>query len=99
MERIFPSRGPALAPRADQTRDGESPMPTIRTFLTATAFAAALGATAVYAQTAPAPAAPPPAPTAAAPAKPTKAERTAKSKECSAQADTKGLHGKARKKF
>ena len=26
-------------------------------------------------------------------------ERTAKSKECSAQADAKGLHGKERKKF
>jgi hypothetical protein len=26
-------------------------------------------------------------------------EKTAKSKECSAQADAKGLHGKARKKF
>jgi hypothetical protein len=26
-------------------------------------------------------------------------ERTAKSKECSAQADQKGLHGKARKRF
>lgn len=28
-----------------------------------------------------------------------KAERTAKSKDCSMQADQQGLHGKARKKF
>lgn len=34
----------------------------------------------------------------AAPKKPP-AERSAKSKECSAEADTKGLHGKARKRF
>lgn len=43
--------------------------------------------------------------TAAAPAAPTakaspsKADRVAKSKECSAEADKQGLHGKARKKF
>ena|SRR5665647_438444 len=37
------------------------------------------------------------APAKAAPA--TKAEHTAKSLECSKQADTKGLHGKERKKF
>jgi|GEM_PF-3458954 len=36
---------------------------------------------------------------AGAKAKPTKAERSAKSKECSAQADAKKLHGKERKKF
>lgn len=35
----------------------------------------------------------------AAPAKPSKVERTAKSKECSQQADAQNLHGKARKKF
>ena len=34
----------------------------------------------------------------AAPKKPP-AERSAKSKECSAEADTQGLHGKARKRF
>ena len=34
----------------------------------------------------------------ATPKKPA-AERSAKSKECSAEADTKGLHGKARKHF
>ena len=42
------------------------------------------------------PAAPPPAATThAAP----KADRTAKSKDCSMQADKEGLHGKARKAF
>lgn len=45
------------------------------------------------------PATPSQPPTAAAPIKHSKADRTAKSKECSAQADQKGLHGKARKKF
>lgn len=34
----------------------------------------------------------------ATPKKPA-AERSAKSKECSAEADTKGLHGKPRKRF
>ncbi|MDE2361985.1 MAG: phosphate starvation-inducible protein PsiF [Hyphomicrobiales bacterium] len=53
-----------------------------------------------------APAAKPAAPTAAAPtttapaATPMKGkERTAKSMECSKQADSQGLHGKPRKKF
>lgn len=41
-----------------------------------------------------------PARNSAAPVAPTgKAERTAKSKECSAQADQQSLHGKARKTF
>jgi len=41
-----------------------------------------------------------PGTTSASPAaKPTKAERTAKSRECSQQADAKGLHGKERHKF
>ncbi|MGO4175933.1 PsiF family protein [Bosea sp. TAF32] len=43
--------------------------------------------------TSPAPAAP------AKKATKTSSERTAKSKACSAQADQKGLHGKARKRF
>jgi hypothetical protein len=49
--------------------------------------------------------APTPKPAATAPAKPAmaspmdKSAKAAKSKECSAQADQKGLHGKARKKF
>jgi hypothetical protein len=62
---------------------------------------------AAVAQTpAPAPSQPPaaaakPAPTAkpAAAAKPSAAQRQALSKECSAQADAKGLHGKERKTF
>lgn len=66
-------------------------------------IAAFLGATPVaLAQTQPAPAT---KPAATAPAKPAasapmdKTAKAAKSKECSAQADQKGLHGKARKKF
>ncbi|WP_441507916.1 PsiF family protein [Bosea sp. 2YAB26] len=43
--------------------------------------------------TSPAPAAP------AKKATATSSDRTAKSKACSVQADQKGLHGKARKKF
>ncbi|SFJ84965.1 psiF repeat-containing protein [Bosea sp. OK403] len=39
------------------------------------------------------------APAAAKPAAAAPATRTAKSKECSVQADQKGLHGKERKKF
>lgn len=45
------------------------------------------------AMTSPAPAAP------AKEATATSSDRTAKSKACSVQADQKGLHGKARKKF
>jgi hypothetical protein len=44
----------------------------------------------------------PATPSATAPAKPAAAtvdDRKAKAKECSAQADAKGLHGKARKHF
>lgn len=41
----------------------------------------------------------PPAAPSATSAKAPKADRTAKSKECSAEADQKGLHGKARKHF
>jgi hypothetical protein len=49
------------------------------------------------AQTPPAPATPAPAAATSAPAM-TDAKK-AKSKECSAEADAKGLHGKERKKF
>lgn len=53
---------------------------------------------AAFAQTSATPA--PAAPAAAAPAMPkAKAPMTAKAKECSAQADAKGLHGAERKKF
>ena len=66
---------------------------TIKMLLAATATIALLGTGVGHAQTmAPAPA----KTTAAAKAKP---ERTAKSLECSKQADEKGLHGKPRKKF
>ncbi|POR54310.1 PsiF family protein [Bosea psychrotolerans] len=64
-------------------------------------FAGAQTTPATPAVTAPAtttaPAAAKPAATKPAAAAP--ATRTAKSKECSVQADQKGLHGKARKKF
>ena len=66
-------------------------------------------ATSAFAQTAPAaPAAPaaakpavaaPATPAKPAAAKPAQAERSAKSIDCSKQADTKNLHGKERKKF
>jgi hypothetical protein len=61
----------------------------IRTVLAAAATLALISGGTVYAQTAP-------ADTAATPAK---KERSAKSLECSKQADAKGLHGKERKKF
>ncbi len=64
---------------------------TIRMLLATAATLVLLGSGAGYAQ---APASDKPA--AAAKAKP---ERTAKSLECSKQADEKGLHGKPRKKF
>jgi hypothetical protein len=66
---------------------------------TAVAFSLMLAGSAFAQSTAtPAPAAPA---AKMAPAKTTKAksERTAASLECSKQADAKGLHGKARKKF
>jgi hypothetical protein len=67
---------------------------------TITAIAAALlMSAAATAQTAtPAPAAKPAATKAAKPAKPP-VVRTAKSLDCSKQADAKGLHGKPRKSF
>jgi len=58
-----------------------------RTMLFAVGLAALLGASSAIAQTPP-----------AAPA-PGAMTHTAVSKACSAQADTKGLHGKERKKF
>jgi hypothetical protein len=64
---------------------------TIRMLLATAATLALLGSGATYAQ---APASDKPA--AAAKAKPA---RTAKSLECSKQADEKNLHGKPRKKF
>ena len=66
---------------------------TIKMFLAAIGTVALLSGGVAVAQTA----APAAKPAAAAP-KPKK-ERTAKSIECSKQADAKGLHGKERKKF
>jgi hypothetical protein len=66
---------------------------TIKMLLATAATLALLGTGASYAQ-APAPSSDKPA--AAAKAKPA---RTAKSLECSKQADEKQLHGKSRKKF
>ncbi len=66
------------------------------------AAAVALGvfaATPVFADDAPAAAAATPKPAATTMAKPDNAAKTAKSQECSKQADAKGLHGKERKKF
>ena len=65
---------------------------TIKMFLAAVGTVAMLSGGVAYAQ------APAPADKAATAAKPKK-ERTAKSIECSKQADAKGLHGKERKKF
>jgi hypothetical protein len=67
---------------------------TIKMFLAAIGTVAMLSGGVAVAQTS-APAEKP----AAAAAKPAKKERTAKSLECSKQADAKGLHGKDRKKF
>jgi psiF repeat-containing protein len=68
----------------------------------AVAFASLFLMGTAFAQTpAPAPAAPAakPAPMAKTTEPKAKPEMTAESKECSAQADAKGLHGKERKKF
>jgi hypothetical protein len=64
---------------------------TIKMLLAATATVALLGTGVSYAQT------PAPAPKAAQTSK--DKPRTAKSLECSKQADEKALHGKPRKKF
>ena len=64
---------------------------TIKTLVAAIAVLALLGTGASYAQ------APAPAPDTAQTGK--NKPRTAKSLECSKQADEKGLHGKPRKKF
>jgi hypothetical protein len=67
---------------------------TMKRLLSATLLSLVIGTGAAFAQ---APATQP-APTTKADKAPT-AERTAISKECSAQADAKGLKGKERKKF
>jgi hypothetical protein len=66
--------------------------------ITAALLSLVIGAGAAFAQTstpAPAPAASAPAPAAA----PATSDKKAVSKACSDQANAKGLHGKARKKF
>jgi len=68
---------------------------TIKMFLAAVSTVALLSGGVAVAQTA-APIAPAAKPAAASKMK---APRTAKSLECSKQADAKGLHGKERKKF
>lgn len=70
-----------------------------KTLVAAIAMAGFLSSTIAFAQTTPAP-----APAAAAPAmnampKVDPAKKAAISKQCSADADKQGLHGKARKKF
>jgi|SRR5712675_2830817 len=72
------------------------PMMTISSRAVATAFATLLLMSSAFAQTT-APATPAPA-TKMAPAK-TEKPRTTASLECSKDADTKGVHGKERKKF
>lgn len=64
----------------------------------AAALSLALGMGAAFAQTTPAPA-PAPMQSAAPPAAAAPSDRKAISKSCTDQANAKGLHGKARKKF
>lgn len=77
-------------------------MMTLSSRAVATAFASLLLMNSAFAQTAaPAPAAPAAttAPAAAPAVKKAQKPRTAASIECSKEADTKGVHGKERKKF
>jgi hypothetical protein len=73
-------------------------MMTLSSRLAATAFASLLLMGSAFAQT-PAPATPAPAAKAAPAEKKAEKPRTAASLECSKEADTKGVHGKERKKF
>lgn len=66
--------------------------------IAATAFASLLLVSSAFAQTT-TPAAPAPATKAAPAEKKAQKPRTAASLECSKEADTKGVHGKERKKF
>ena len=65
----------------------------------ATAFASLLLVSSAFAQTSPPSAAPAPGTTAAPAAKKAEKPRSAASLQCSKDADTKGVHGKERKKF
>ena len=73
-------------------------MTTIVSRAAACAFASLFLISSAFAQTA-APAAPAPGATASPAAKKAEKPRTAASLECSKEADTKGVHGKERKKF
>jgi hypothetical protein len=75
-------------------------MMTISSRVAATAFASLFLISTAFAQTtAPAPATPAPAAKAAPAEKKAEKPRTEASLECSKEADTKGVHGKERKKF
>ena len=71
-------------------------MMTISSRVAATAFASLFLISSAFAQT---PATPAPAAKAAPAEKKAEKPRTAASLECSKEADTKGVHGKERKKF
>jgi hypothetical protein len=73
-------------------------MMTLSSRVAATAFASLLLMSSAFAQTA-APATPAPAAKAAPAEKKAEKPRSAASLECSKEADTKGVHGKERKKF
>jgi hypothetical protein len=73
-------------------------MMTLSSRLAATAFASLFLMGTAFAQTT-APTTPAPAAAAAPAAKKAEKPRTAASLECSKEADTKGVHGKERKKF
>jgi psiF repeat len=93
----------AIGSRSDESERAMSmtKVTTMKTFgkVIAFGFAAVMLTGAAFAQS-PAPAAPAPAPSAPAPAAGAgKHAQSAHSLECSKEADAKGLHGKARKKF
>jgi hypothetical protein len=74
-------------------------MMTISSRIAATAIASLFLISSAFAQTTTAPAAPAPATKMAPAEKKAEKPRTAESLECSKEADTKGVHGKERKKF
>jgi hypothetical protein len=74
-------------------------MMTLSSRAAATAFASLLLMSSAFAQTTAPAATPAPAATAAPAAKKAEKPRSAASLECSKEADTKGVHGKDRKKF
>jgi hypothetical protein len=74
-------------------------MITISSRVAATAFASLFLISSAFAQTATPPATPAPAAKAAPAEKKAEKPRSEASLECSKEADTKGVHGKERKKF